>query len=229
MHRGRKEELENQLNRSAIWAVTYGDLMSYLMIFFLILFSFSIGKGRPVKESRKYEESLASIQKVFGGKTDPKALGRSKQKQMEQEAAENISESLKKSPLAKYVEVKTTEEKVQLVLKEPILFDSGKAELKPVALPVLREIAQEIKALPNEIRIEGHTDGVPVKKGPFDSNWALSMARAYAVIQFFESEGIDSKRLSGSGYGEHRPAAQNDTAEGRAKNRRISIELIRNQ
>jgi len=66
IYRNRRDELENQLNKGALWAVTYGDLMSYLMIFFLVLFSFSIAKSDKAK-SRKYEESLANIQQAFGG------------------------------------------------------------------------------------------------------------------------------------------------------------------
>lgn len=223
----RREDLENALNRSALWAVTYGDLMSYLMIFFLILFSFSMGKARPAQESRKYEESLASIQKVFGGKVDPKRIEQAQQREKEEDIAESLEKAIETKDLSRYVEVKTTQEKVQLVLKEPILFDLGKAEIKENALPVLREIIAEVKDLPNQIRIEGHTDTVPIRKGPYTSNWELSMARAYNVVKFFESEGVDPKRLSGSGYGEHRPVADNSTPEGRAQNRRISIELIR--
>jgi len=77
IYRNRRDELENQLNKGALWAVTYGDLMSYLMIFFLMMFSFSISKTDKTK-NRKYEESLANIQKSFGGKTDAKRLDRAK-------------------------------------------------------------------------------------------------------------------------------------------------------
>ncbi|MFH1619423.1 MAG: flagellar motor protein MotB, partial [bacterium] len=75
IYRSRREELENQLNKGALWAVTYGDLMSYLMIFFLVLFSFSIAKTDKAK-SRKYEESLGNIQKAFGGKANQKRIDR---------------------------------------------------------------------------------------------------------------------------------------------------------
>ena len=83
IYRSRRDELENQLNRSALWAVTYGDLMSYLMIFFLVLFSFSIARDDKAK-SRKYEESLANIQSAFGGKADLQRLERAMAKEQEE-------------------------------------------------------------------------------------------------------------------------------------------------
>lgn len=229
----RAEDLENELNKGALWAVTYGDLMSYLMIFFLIMFSFSIGKkagggkGEQKKQAEKMEESLANIQRVFGGKPDPKLAQRKQQEKSEEDAAQRLSQVIEDKNLTKFAEVKQTEEKVQIVLKEPILFDSGRAELKPAAANILQEISSELKQLPNPIVIEGHTDNVPIRGGAYKSNWELSMARAYAVIRFFESAGVDPKRMAGVGYGEHRPAADNATPEGKAMNRRIGIDLLR--
>ena len=87
IHRQRRDDLENQLNKGALWAVTYGDLMSYLMIFFLVLFSFSIAKTDKTK-SRKYEESLVNIQKAFGGKADTKRVERAKVMEQEDSVAD---------------------------------------------------------------------------------------------------------------------------------------------
>ena len=225
--RQRRDELENHLNRGALWAVTYGDIMSYLMIFFLIMFSFSISKSRPAAASVKYEEGLANIQRVFGGPVDKSRVDRALRRQAEDVAVKNLQAAVESKDLGKFVEVKATEENVQLTLKEPILFDSGKAELKTEAGAVLDGIAAELKALPNAIVVEGHTDDVPIRTGRYASNWELSMARAYAVIRAFEAAGIPAKRLAGAGYGEYQPAADNSTAEGRAKNRRIGIRLAR--
>ena len=227
--RMRRDELENNLNRGALWAVTYGDLMSYLMIFFLVLFSFSLSKGVKTPAGRRYEESIASIQKVFGGKASEERLKKLRLREREEAAARQLTEAVQTKDLSKYVEIKTTEEKMLLELKEPVLFDLGRAELKANADAVLREIATHIKHLPNPVLIEGHTDNVPIRGGRYASNWELSMARAHAVIRFFEGEGMDPKRLSGAGYGEHRPSADNASAEGRAKNRRIEIVLVRVQ
>jgi hypothetical protein len=77
--------------------------------------------------------------------------------------------------------------------------------------------------------VEGHTDNVPIRSGRYHTNWELSMARAYSVIQFMEQAGIEPRKLAGIGYGENRPASENTSAEGRAKNRRIEISLLKTE
>jgi len=222
VYRSRRDELENQLNRGALWAVTYGDLMSYLMIFFLVLFSFSIAKTDKAK-SRKYEESLANIQRAFGGKADVQRLERAMAKEQEEAAGEKLKESVSSS----LVQVEQTEKKIKLVLTEGVLFSSGRADLQDRAKEVLKPIVDELKKLPNEGVWEGHTDNVPIRSGRYSTNWELSMARAYSVISYFEELGMDKKRLAGIGYGENRPVAENTTFDGRAKNRRIEISLMK--
>lgn len=234
MRRVRADDLEAELNKGALWAVTYGDMMSYMMIFFLVMFSFAVGQGKKSiggaegrKEAEKVEESLAIIQQVFGGKADPKVIQRKEQRQAEDTLTRTLEQAITDEDLGKHVQISKTEEKVKLVMEEAVAFDSGQAELKPNALPILTTIAEQLKRVPNTIMIEGHTDNVPIRRGRYGSNWELSMARAYAVIKFFEQAGVEPKRLSGIGYGEQRPAADNSTAEGRAANRRIEIELLR--
>lgn len=228
-------DLEAELNKGALWAVTYGDMMSYMMIFFLVMFSFAVGKGSKggggkdanKQQAEKIDEALASIQTVFGGKPDPNVQKRKELHAREEDLAESLQNSINQHNLGGLVTLNANEERVRLVLKEAVVFDSGRAELKPQAEPILSEIAAEIAKMPNEIIVEGHTDNVPIHHGRYASNWELSMARAYAVIQFFEQHGIDPKRLSGSGYGEFRPVSDNATPEGRAQNRRIGITLLR--
>ncbi|OGR52999.1 MAG: hypothetical protein A2049_04540 [Elusimicrobia bacterium GWA2_62_23] len=222
VYRSRRDELENHLNRGALWAVTYGDLMSYLMIFFLVLFSFSIAKTDKAK-SRKYEESLANIQRAFGGKADVQRLERAMAKEQEEAAGEKLKESVSSS----LVQVEQTEKKIKLVLTEGVLFSSGRADLQDRAKEVLKPIVDELKKLPNEVVVEGHTDNVPIRSGRYSTNWELSMARAYSVISYFEELGMDKKRLAGIGYGENRPVAENTTFDGRARNRRIEISLMK--
>ncbi|MBI5745048.1 MAG: OmpA family protein [Elusimicrobia bacterium] len=226
VYRSRRDELENQLNRGALWAVTYGDLMSYLMIFFLVLFSFSIAKTDKTK-SRKYEESLANIQQAFGGSQNTKQLERAKAQENEAEIETNLKASMQTAELANVVQMQSNERKVKLVLTEGVMFTSGSADLKEPAKKILEPIIQELKKVPNDILIEGHTDTVPVHRGRYSSNWELSMARAYSVLLFMGEQGVPDKRLAGLGYGANRPVADNATAEGRAKNRRIEISLLK--
>ncbi|MBI4351871.1 MAG: OmpA family protein [Elusimicrobia bacterium] len=228
IYKNRRDELENQLNKGALWAVTYGDLMSYLMIFFLVLFSFSISKADKSK-SRKYEESLVNIQKAFGGKADDKRVARAKAQEREEGVADKIKQSMAENRMSGLVQIDSNERRVKLVLTEAVLFDSGKADLKERAKEILKPIAEELKKIPNDVLVEGHTDNVPMHKGRYETNWELSMSRAYSVIKFMEETGMDPKKLAGIGYGENRSVAENTTPEGRAKNRRIEISLLKTE
>ncbi|KAF0124475.1 MAG: chemotaxis protein MotB [Elusimicrobia bacterium] len=228
VYKARRDDLENQLNKGALWAVTYGDLMSYLMIFFLVLFSFSVARNDKTK-SRQYEESLANIQRAFGGQADSRGLERARAQEREDKLADKLAGSLKDKALNGMVTVESSELKVRLVLTEAILFASGRADLKERAREVLKPIALDLGGLPNEIVVEGHTDNLPIKSGPYRTNWELSMARAYAVVAYLEELGLDPKKLAGIGYGENRPAADNAAPEGRARNRRIEISLIKTE
>jgi len=223
VYRNRRDELENQLNRGALWAVTYGDLMSYLMIFFLMMFSFAMAKTDKSK-SRKYEESLSNIQHAFGGKKDQKQVDRDRAKEAEDKVETTLKEN---DALANLVQIESNERKVKLVLGEGVLFTSGHADLMEQAKQVLAPIAAELKKVPNDIIIEGHTDSVPIRSGKYTSNWELSMARAYSVLVFFEEQGIPARNLAGIGYGENRPLGDNATVVGRAQNRRIEISLMK--
>ena len=224
-----EEDLEAKLSAGALWAVTYGDMMSYLMIFFLVLFAFNVvKKDKPNVKTETTagdaDKALASIQLVFGGKVDVERKMRMEQRKKEQEIEQAVETQAKTQPQT--LEVQALADRVQFVLNSAVLFDSGHAELKKEAVPTLEIIAKNLKESPNDIVVEGHTDTVPIR-GKYNSNYELSMARAYSVVAFLIAQGIDPKRLSGAGYGEYKPVADNATPEGRAKNRRIEIALFR--
>ncbi len=113
-------------------------------------------------------------------------------------------------------------------LLDQVLFDSGKAELRPGARAVLDKVAQVLKEVPGQpIGIEGHTDNVPIKVSAWESNDALSQARAQAVAAYFtENHGIDASRLTAIGYGESRPIVSNSSESGRQKNRRVEVIIL---
>ncbi|OGS08902.1 MAG: hypothetical protein A2270_06255 [Elusimicrobia bacterium RIFOXYA12_FULL_51_18] len=228
IYRHRRDELENELNKGALWAVTYGDMMSYLMIFFLILFSFSMAKDDK-SNVKQYEESLNQIQKAFGGKVDVKRMEKARLQSNEQDMENRLREKMNNQQFSKFVQIESNSKKIKLVLTDAILFDSGRAELKENAKKVLADIAGELKNMPNEVLIEGHTDNVPIKSGQYTSNWALSMSRAYSVVDYMQKLGIAPERLAGLGYGEYRPVTANATPEQRAKNRRIEISLTKTE
>jgi chemotaxis protein MotB len=112
-------------------------------------------------------------------------------------------------------------------LREAGFFDSGSAVPKPEALPTLREIAAKLGAKPYDLRIEGHTDNVPIHNAEFDSNWELSLARATRIARIFlEMNAIPPDHLSAAGYAEYHPVASNDTPQGRAENRRVDLVVL---
>lgn len=124
--------------------------------------------------------------------------------------------------------VELEERGVTLRFQEGVLFDLGRADIKPEARRFLDEISSLLAALPNPIRIEGHTDNLPIRTERFPSNWELSTARATNVTRYLiEQHGLDPHRLSAAGYGEYRPLVDNDTPENRARNRRVDIVLLR--
>ena len=120
--------------------------------------------------------------------------------------------------------------KLTVNMVEAVLFDSGKAEVKKEGLVVLQKVVDVLKdAKDKVIRVEGHTDNVPIAGAlarVYPTNWELSAARAVNVTRFLQAQGIDPAQLSAVGYGEFKPVADNETKEGKAKNRRIEIVLI---
>ncbi len=201
-----EETLENELNRSALWAVTYGDLMSYLTILFLMLYVASATRGVAVQISVKAAEQRFS------------------------DDARTVEQLFTRYGAQKIARLEMGENKLRIVFLAPVLFESGSSFLKPRSLPVLRQLVEALGAIPNSIQIEGHTDDRPVLAGSkFDSNWELSSARAFAVLRFLEISGIPAQRLSAIGYGEFRPQRSNAEAEGRAANRRIELNILRRE
>jgi len=121
--------------------------------------------------------------------------------------------------------------KLTVNILDRVLFDSGEAELKPDGSVVLRKVADILAQHSNlKVHVIGHTDNIPIRasaRSKFASNWELSTARAIAAVRFLtESAGVDPRRLGALGYGEFRPVADNSTAEGRARNRRIAITIL---
>jgi chemotaxis protein MotB len=127
----------------------------------------------------------------------------------------------------KTVTVTPTREGIVVSLKEVGFFDSGSATIRPDAIPTLAHFVGIIQSIPVGMRIEGHTDNIPIHTTRFDSNWELSTARATEMIKLFIAQfKIAPERLSASGYGEYYPLASNDTPEGRAENRRVDVVLL---
>ncbi len=150
--------------------------------------------------------------------------------QQQSEAFNRMQEAMKAELDSKQVALKELEGKLTLTMVESILFDSGKADVKEEGRQALKKVADVLKNIQDqEIIIAGHTDNVQIGgrlAQIYPSNWELSTARAISVVKILVDDGVDPRFLSGSGYSEYRPVADNETLEGRAQNRRMEIILM---
>jgi chemotaxis protein MotB len=217
---------------------TYSDLVTLLLCFFVLLFSFS------VIDAKKFEAIIRSFQGSLGildgGKTidEDKYISQALQSNRllrEQQEAESmewlyrqLDEYIQQNNLEGTVVLGVEERGLLIRFKDQVLFDSGKAVIRKDGEPIVQSIGEILKQNDRAIRVEGHTDNVPMHSLLYPSNWELSTARAVNVVKYFiEKVGIAPKRLSAAGYSEYHPIADNDTAENRQKNRRVDVVILR--
>jgi chemotaxis protein MotB len=207
------------------WVTPYGNLMTFLMIFFFLLYAYTY-----YLNDIDYERLMNRIQAQLAN-LDFKSRLELMKKEKEAEFVQKLREYMQKKGLTDAAQVSITAQKIRVVFTErAVLFASGSAELDRQAKEVLNDLAELISTLPQECRIiiEGHTDNVPIKTKEYANNMELSIARAISVLNYFVKEkGLPPERFAVVGYGEYRPVAPNDTEENRAKNRRIEIIISR--
>jgi chemotaxis protein MotB len=117
-------------------------------------------------------------------------------------------------------------DRIEININARMLFGSGDTRLSREALDALRQVSLSLLNIPNPVQVEGHTDNVPITNQLYRSNWELSAARAAAVVHFLSAQGVPPSRLAAVGMGEHRPVAENETEEGRAANRRVTLLIL---
>jgi chemotaxis protein MotB len=127
------------------------------------------------------------------------------------------------------VKVTQNGDRIEIEMRERMLFASGTARLSRSSLKGLREMSKTLKRIPSHLQIEGHTDNVPISTPAFPSNWELSAARAASVVHFLARQGVEPWRMAAVGLGEHRPIAENADQKGRAANRRVTIVVLSGQ
>lgn len=144
------------------------------------------------------------------------------------DARNSLKESLSKEIEDKQVRLEMAEKGLVITFVAEVLFDSGKAQLKPGCYSSLNKVVEVLvnEAYDNDIGVEGHTDNEPIKYSRWTTNWELSAQRALSVLYYLESKGISSSRLKAIGYGEYQPIESNDTEEGRQYNRRVEIVIL---
>lgn len=231
----KRQEKEN----SERWLLTYSDLITLLMVFFVVLYSASN------VNQKKYEKLANSMSYAFTGGSGIIDGGQNADVsssdnelspliQTEEEKLQSIEgqvdSMIDELGLKESVSTSIEERGLVISFNDRIFFDSAKADIKEEMNSKLVSLATILNKINNYVRVEGHTDNIPIKNEYFNSNWQLSSIRASNVVEFFIEQGnISPDRLSAVGYGEYRPIADNNTDDGRAKNRRVDILILNNK
>jgi chemotaxis protein MotB len=210
-----------------LWIIPYADFMSTLMILFLMMFVFAYNS----KTERRYSDVITQLQKSLGGKVTEKVVKEMVEKGQTEQAVMKIDEMVEKHNLQNLVTVSVDAEQIKMIMTSPVLFNSGRTELKEDSKKMLKQVAEILKTMDNDVIVEGHTDNIPITSGgKFKSNWELSQERAVEVIRYFvNEEKLSPSRFAAAGYGEFHPVAPNDTPRHKAQNRRIEINILRNK
>jgi chemotaxis protein MotB len=230
LRRRKDDEEQENLER---WLITYADLITLLLAFFIMMYVFS------KKDAQKYEEVVGHLKTIFtGGARSPgqgkdvgsvpfdlpiktvQGINAEVQKGLENELKTLVAADLRQ----KNISVFADERGIIIRILDRAFFDEGKADLKETAKSALDKIVPVMKTVSNHVRIEGHTDNIPINTHEFKSNWELSVRRATEVVRYLiERYDFSPERISAAGYAEQRPVVPNNGAENRALNRRIEI------
>ncbi|MBX6753194.1 MAG: OmpA family protein [Thermorudis peleae] len=229
LRRGKRhaEEHEN-LER---WLITYADLITLLLVFFVVMYSISkadAAKFRAVSASIRAAFNIDVLQQPPAGQRITSPLEQDPRLTAYLGVRAQVASLLTRLGLDRQnVDVELTPEGIVIHLSDDLLFPPGQAQLRPEATKLLDGIAGILAALPNEVRVEGHTDNIPPPPGSYPDNWELSVMRAVVTVRYLtDVSGLRPERFSAVGYGPYRPRADNSTLEGRRKNRRVDIVIV---
>jgi chemotaxis protein MotB len=245
MSKRRKGEEEHENHER--WLVSYADFITLLFAFFVVMYAISqVNEGKY----RVLSDTMASAFRSVPGSSSgamvainpeaatPLAIPIRKpvtplktdaipveKKERLRSVARELSEAM--APLVKEGQVRITEGAlgVTIDINANVLFAPGEARLGPDAVRALAAVAQILAPIDFPITVEGHTDNIPISTPLFPSNWELSVVRASSVVRLFVDSGVDARRMAATGYADQRPVADNATAEGKARNRRVAITI----
>ncbi len=211
------------------YLITYADLITLLLGLFIILYAISN------IDLNKYKKMMNVMGSIFGNEKVASAsagvlptTGKSAVISALQKLKVKVSRVIKDNNLGDKFQVLENKRGVTLRIQDRLMFPSGKAKLNNNFKKILLQVAKILQTVKNDIRVEGHTDNVPIKSKLYPSNWHLSVARALNTAYFLIHEGgLNPDKISIVGYAAYRPIADNSTPEGRAKNRRVDIVIIK--
>ncbi|MGH9607699.1 MAG: OmpA family protein [Terracidiphilus sp.] len=232
------------------WLVSYADFITLLFAFFVVLYAFSkSGHQKQAQVSGSIDSAFRAlgifpdsarghIQSAAASGADEPAspmnivtgedlLAPAEVKDDLQRIQHDLTQTLSNQVAAHTVSIHMGRDGLVISLREAGFFNSGSADPKPASLPTLREIAERLGKTPYDLRIEGHTDNVPIHNAQFDSNWELSTARAVSIARIFLAlKAIPPDRISAAGYAQYHPVDSNATPQGRAENRRVDLVVM---
>jgi chemotaxis protein MotB len=225
----RRHGEDGEAENSERWLLTYADLITLLLGLFVILYAMS------KIDTEKYSQVVAALGGVFGSpeatsvklsvvdvvKTLPEFYR--ERARIEAEIRKGLNLGSKSLPIS----ITQDERGVTIHLQEQLLFGSGSADLKESSLSVLDQLAEVLKKMTNDVRVEGHTDNVPITTAAFPSNWHLSVGRALNVGYYLiEKHHMNAEKVSVVGYSEYRPLMPNTSEDNRSRNRRVDIVIV---
>ncbi len=231
------------------WLVSYADFITLLFAFFVVMFAYAkAGHNRQEAVSESVDTAFRSLGIFPDAARKPSSAAASGSEksampmnivmgedvlapaQVQQDLdrlRRELTQTLSDQVATHTVSIRMGRDGLVISLREAGFFDSGSAAPKPATLPTLRQIAAKLGNTPYDLRIEGHTDSIPIHNAAFDSNWELSTARATSIARLFVTERLLApERISAAGYAEYHPVAGNDTSEGRAENRRVDLTVL---
>jgi chemotaxis protein MotB len=231
------------------WLVSYADFITLLFGFFVVLYAFAKADQRKQMQVSAaidsafhslgiFPDSSRHASKDAAGGTEPAVspmnivmgedvLAPARVKDDLNQIRRELQQTLSNQVAQHTVSIQMGRDGLVISLREAGFFDSGSATPKPGTLATLRQIAERLGRTPYDLRIEGHTDNIPIHTAEFDSNWELSSARATGIARLFlDLHALPADRLSAAGYAEFHPLASNDTPEGRAQNRRVDLVVL---
>ncbi len=231
----RKRKHSEEQENAERWLLTYSDLITLLLAFFIMMYVFS------KRDAQKYDEVAGHLRTIFAGGSGLAGKGSvtsagplevlskgassgDMKKQLESEILDLNSEAQE----GKNISILSDERGIVIRVLDKAFFEEGKADLRERAQKALDKIVPIIRSGDNHIRIEGHTDNVPIRNPEYRSNWELSVRRATEVVRYLvENRALSPDRVSATGYAEYRPLVPNNCPKNRAKNRRIEIIVVK--
>lgn len=233
------------------WLVSYADFMTLIFGLFVVLFAYAKADQKKQAEvNQSVDEAFRSLGLFSSVQRTPQkatsdssatekpavpmnivmgedVLAPAQVKDDLEHVRRELTQTLSNQVAAHTVSIQMGRDGLVISLREAGFFASGSATPKPQTLPTLGQIAASLGRTPYDLRVEGHTDNIPIHNGEFDSNWELSSARATRIARIFLGlKAMPADRLSAAGYAEFHPVASNDSAEGRAENRRVDLVVL---